>query len=35
VLIAVVLLLWLRYNLRVLGIARAYRRMPERAVPTQ
>jgi hypothetical protein len=35
VLIAVILLLWLRYNLRVLGIARAYGRMPEPPGPTR
>jgi hypothetical protein len=35
VLIAVILLLWLRYNLRVLGIARAYGRMPETSGPTR
>ena len=35
VLIAVILLLWLRYNLRVLGIARAYGRMPEPPSPTR
>jgi hypothetical protein len=35
VLIAVILLLWLRYNLRVLGIARAYNRMPEPPGPAR
>jgi hypothetical protein len=33
VLIVVLLLLWLRYNFRVLGIARAFPDMPERAAP--
>lgn len=33
VLIVVLLLLWLRYNFRVVAIARCYRVMPERAAP--
>ena len=33
VLLVVLLLLWLRYNLRVVAIARAFRGMPERHTP--
>ncbi len=34
VLIVVLLLLWLRYNFRVVAIARAFRDMPERGAPS-
>jgi hypothetical protein len=35
ILIIVLLLLWLRYNLRVLAIARGYEGMPERSKPAR
>jgi hypothetical protein len=34
VLIVILLLLWLRYNFRILAIARGFRDMPERTGPT-